>query len=115
MTMDIEKEDIIIALSPEVASELDYRKIPYKRLQDDYYSHQEYMEIVPFLEQQLFEIVNRLDLEVEKLNSDYKSTKIKPFYRFIYFFRFLFDSIRVKIFELNNLFSKENIQRVNFH
>ncbi|SVE15483.1 uncharacterized protein METZ01_LOCUS468337, partial [marine metagenome] len=45
----IEKDDIIIALSPEAASELDYRKIPYKRLQGDYYSHKEYIEIVPFL------------------------------------------------------------------
>ena len=56
----IEKDDIIIALSPEAASELDYRKIPYKRLQGDYYSHKEYIEIVPFLENQLFETITRV-------------------------------------------------------
>jgi hypothetical protein len=36
----LEEEDIIIALSPEVASELDRKKISYKTLQEEYYLHE---------------------------------------------------------------------------
>jgi hypothetical protein len=109
-----EQDDILIALSAEAASELDQRKIKYKTLQENYYSHKDYIKIVKDLEEQLIEIINNFDYALENFDEKFKKTNIKPFYRFIYFFKFLFDSIRVKIFELNNLFQMEEINKVKF-
>jgi hypothetical protein len=109
-----EKNDIIIALSPEVASELDLKNIPYKTLQEDYYSHKDYVLIIDKLEKQLFKIIEKLDFELEKFDNNFELAKIKPFYRHIYFFKFIFDNIRVKIFELDSLFKKEHINKIKY-
>ncbi len=107
-----EPSDIVIALTPSVAAKLTVYQIPFKLLQGDYYSHEEYMEIVPGWEERMLNITDKLDEALWNNFESFSKKEITPFRWNTHLLKLLFDNIVMKIFELEQFFSQEKIHQV---
>jgi len=108
----VELDDIVIALRPEACFELDVRNIKYKCLQLDYYNHKEFMSITFAYKGQLKTMLKFLDDRLSDIYPICKNINIRPFERFIYFFRLPIDILKCEIFELDSFFKIENISKI---
>lgn len=106
------KDDLIVALRPEVALELEIMNIPFQQLQVNYYTQDEYAEFSAECMSELKKMISALDEKIWQFNVGFKQMEINPFQLFFYYFKLPLDSIRIKIFELDKYFNHENIDEV---
>lgn len=107
-----DSSDIVIALRPEVSAELDILKVSHKSLRTDYYAHEDYMANANESKYYIKPLLSAMDEELWIHDPEYRNCNIRPFEMFIYLFKFPFGLLRSEMFELDNLFNKENVNKV---
>ena len=105
-------DDLVVAVRPEVAAELDIQGISYKCLQTDYYTHKEYMSNSLENNDRLMSILNSLDDSLWRTDRQFRDIELRPFQMFAQFFKISLQCLWSKVFELDKFFSKESVINV---
>lgn len=102
----VDGERRIIALTPFAIYELDKKNIPYKRIEDYYYSNEPYklgMENYKKVE----DFCRFIDGFISKKKKKLKKYGITPAFFSIYYLKIIYDTLTIKLFQLNRLVKLE--------
>ena len=109
------KEDIteyqIIALNPTVMLECQKRSISYN-IPEDYFNSIEIFNTSFAFNEKLIQFCKNLDKKIKEIDSRFNNIDLSPFEDFFYVWKLIFDFTRIKNYELNNIFEKEQPKKV---